>query len=217
MKMTKSLWKTGSDLNKILTDINNNVEAVLNMYETNIATMENAALAVLEFKQTLSKTPIKSLDNFLNFYLFINTFQLDISVVLHRYLLSKLQYEFVFFGKSSALLVFEYLKTIHWVFNEFVKSAPAILQPDVDSIKIILKQFAKIKKNHPQLESIRNMIAAHRHHDSFEYLKIATEMDSYEYINLILEILKVNTSLTIAVENSLKKIDEVFKNKLSKK
>jgi len=55
-----------------------------------------------------------------------------------------------FFGKSSALLVFEYCNSIHLVFNKFAKNAPVILQPDIESIKITLKRFSKIKKNHPQ-------------------------------------------------------------------
>jgi len=218
MEKRESLWKASLDSNKTLGEVNDDkVEAILKGYESSIATTESSILAIRELKQSLSKTTIKSLNDFLNFYLFINMFQLDISVVLHRYLLSKLPYELVYFGKSSALLVFEYLNSIHFVFNKFVKTSPAILQPDIESIKIFLKQIAKIKKNHPQLKLIRNMITAHRHHNSFEYLKITSEIESYEYIKLISTVMKVNTSLSITVVSSLKKIDEVFKKHLTKK
>ncbi len=145
--MKESLWKTNLESTKILGDVKEDVERVLKSYESSVASKESSIFAVQEFKKSLSATTIKSLDDFLNFYLFINTFQLDISVVLHRYLLSKLQYELVFFGKSSALLTFEYLNSIHRVFNKFAKSTPVILQPDIESIKITLKQFATIKKN----------------------------------------------------------------------
>lgn len=217
MKEKESLWNSSLESKKILGEVKDEISVVLKTYESRIATIERSILAVLEFRENLSSIKIKSLDDFLNFYLFINTFQLDISVVLHRYLLSTFEYELVFFGKSSASLIFEYLDSIHLVFNKFAKSGPTILQDDINSIKIILKQFAKIKKKYPQLKEIRNMIAAHRHHNSFEYLKISTEMDSYEYIKLILEIMKVNSSLTITVLSSLKKIHAVFRTTLHKK
>ncbi len=153
MKNQGSLWKTSLELEKHLEEVKDDADNVLKGYESNIATTERATLAVQEFKKVLSKTKIKSLDDFLNFYLFINLFQLDILVVLHRYLLSKLQYELIFFGKSSALLIFEYLTSIHVVFNKFAKSGPIILQSDIESIKIILKQFAKIKKKIPAIKN----------------------------------------------------------------
>ncbi len=60
------------------------------------------------------------------------------------------------------------------------------------------------------------MIAAHRHQNSFDYLKITLDMDSYKYIDLILDVLKVNTSLSLTVVSSLKKIDKAFKKTSSK-
>ncbi len=217
MEEKESLWKISSELNNMLGKVNVDVEAVSKSYESHIASTESLILEILEIKQILSKINIKSLDDFLNFCLFISTFSLDISVVLHRYILSKLPYELVYFSKSSALLCFEYLNSIHNAFNKFAKSAPVIFQPDVILIKTTLKQFGKIKKNFPQLETTRNLIAAHRHDNSFEYMKITYEMDSYKYIDLIGDMLKINNALFITNERILKKYDEVLEKALSKR
>ena len=168
-------------------------------------------------KKFYPRQKVRSLDDFLNFYLFINLFQLDITVALHRYILSRLNYELVFFGKTTALLVFEYLNSIHNVFNKFSKTAPAILKDDIESMKITLKRFAEIKKKYPQLKIIRNMITAHRHQNSFEYLNITSSIDSSVYIDLILDVIKVNTSLYLVVVRSLEKIDGVFNKHLPKR
>jgi hypothetical protein len=205
----QDLWKSSLELNEILNEVNNDIEGTFKRYQSNIAASESAILAIKNLKHTLSQTAIKSLDEFLNFYLFIITFQLDISVVLHRYLLSKVRYEYIYFGKSSALLIYEYISSIHHVFNKFSKTAPPIFQSDIQQMKIILKELGEVKKSYGQLKIIRNVITAHRHTDAFEYLRTTYEMDSYDYIKLILPILKINTSLSYAVINSLKKIDDV--------
>ena len=56
MEKKENLWKTSLELNEILDEVNDDVEAVLKRYQSNIATTEHSIFVIRELKQTLSKT-----------------------------------------------------------------------------------------------------------------------------------------------------------------
>lgn len=155
-----------------------------------------------------------------NSSIYISIFDMDVSILTEKFILSKRDYEKKLFARILALTIIEFLDDINPLIGRDLSKQLRDLKQEkfVIPVREISKKFAKYKNENEQyLRIVRNNTIAHKNTDALELHKFINEIESEEIYNLAIELKKLSTEFNKLSTKIIYSIIDFMKKSINKR